>query len=104
MEIMKFVRAQWDRVGAWVAFVLGALALLMGWLGVSSTVYPAEQLPYIVTGGIGGLILVGLGATFWLSADLRDEWRKLDEVLTELRDRPLEAPDGPISTRRIESA
>jgi hypothetical protein len=27
-----------------------------------------------------GLFLLGLGALLWLSADLRDEWRKLDAI------------------------
>ncbi|MGH9037716.1 MAG: hypothetical protein ACRD0O_18310, partial [Acidimicrobiia bacterium] len=44
------------------------------------SVYPAQQMPYIVSGGLGGIFLIGLSATLWLSADLRDEWRKLDRV------------------------
>jgi hypothetical protein len=37
-------------------------------------------MPYIASGGLGGIFLLGLGSTLWLSADLRDEWRKLDEL------------------------
>jgi hypothetical protein len=49
-------------------------------VGVSGTAYPADQLPYIISGGVGGIFLLGLGAMMWLSADLRDEWRKLDRI------------------------
>jgi hypothetical protein len=80
MNSWLFLRRQWDRVGAWVAIGLGALTLLLGWIGVSHTAYPAEQLPYIVSGGLLGIFLLGVGATLWLSADLRDEWRKLDGI------------------------
>jgi divalent metal cation (Fe/Co/Zn/Cd) transporter len=80
----RFVRAQWDRVGAGVAVILGVVALFVGWLGVSHVVYPAEQLPYIVGYGLGGLALVGVGATLWLSADLRDEWVELHDVAHRL--------------------
>jgi hypothetical protein len=80
MERLTFLRSQWDRVLAWVAVGLGALLLLLGWIGVSGTGYVFEQLPYVVSGGIGGLFLLGLGAMCWLSADLRDEWRKLDRL------------------------
>ena len=80
MGSMTYARSQWDRVAAWVAVGLGALALLIGWLGVSNTGFVFEQLPYVVSGGIGGLFLLGLGAMLWLSADLRDEWRKLDSL------------------------
>ena len=45
----------------------------------------AQQIPYIISGGIGGLFLLGLGAMLWLSADLRDEWRKLDAIERQLR-------------------
>jgi hypothetical protein len=43
-------------------------------------VYPAEQLPYIVSGGLVGVVLVGLGGMLWLSADIRDEWGELHEI------------------------
>jgi len=75
---------QWDRVGAWAAVAIGALLLLVGWLEVSSKVYPGEQIPYVVSAGLGGLFLLGVGAVLWISADLRDEWRKLDEIDTSL--------------------
>jgi hypothetical protein len=29
---------------------------------------------------MAGLFLLGLAALLWLSADLRDEWRKLDAI------------------------
>ena len=80
MEVMTWVRRQWDRVGAWACIALGAAVLLAGWVGVSATAYPAEQLPYILSGGVFGVFLLGLGAMLWLSADLRDEWRKLDRI------------------------
>ena len=79
-EMTTWLRAQWDRVLAWVLGLAGLVALLVGWLGVSGTPYLAEQLPYLVSAGMLGLFLLGVGATVWISADLRDEWRKLDEV------------------------
>ena len=76
----RWLRANWDRVGAWSCIVIGALLLFAGWHGISRTAYPAEQLPYLISGGIGGALLVALGATLLISADLRDEWRKLDRI------------------------
>jgi hypothetical protein len=80
MDFGKWLRVEWDRAVAIGCMVLGALLLIVGWLGISRTPYPAEQLPLILSGGIGGVFLLGLGATFWLSADLRDEWSKLDSI------------------------
>jgi hypothetical protein len=80
MNVMQWARAQWDRVAAWVLISLGALAVILGWLGVRTEALTQKQIPYIISGGIGGLLLVGVGAMLWLSADLRDEWRKLDAI------------------------
>ncbi len=87
MDPARWLRLQWDRALAWVLVAAGAIALIAGWVGVSSTAYSAEQLPYIISGGIGGIFLLGVGATLWLSADLRDEWRKLDRIEEALQQR-----------------
>jgi hypothetical protein len=91
MGIVMWLRVQWDRVAAGLCIVLGALALLLGWVGTSSTPYVSEQLPYIVSGGLAGIFLLGVGAVLWLSADLRDEWREL-RALRTLHDQRLGAP------------
>jgi hypothetical protein len=85
MDFGKWLRVEWDRAVSVGCMVLGAVCLLVGWFGISRTPYPAEQLPYILSSGIGGVFLLGLGATFWLSADLRDEWSKLDSIDESLR-------------------
>jgi len=87
MELGQWLRAQWDRVAAVVLSVAGIIALIAGWNGVASEKLPAGQIPYVVSGGLVGIVLIGIGATSWISADLRDEWRKLDRlesVATEL--------------------
>lgn len=85
MDLKLFLRAQWDRVGAWALIGLGALALLLGWIGVSGTALPSEQIPYVVSGGLVGISLIGVGTMLWLSADVRDEWRKLDRLEEAIR-------------------
>src|SRR5882724_9055214 len=84
MELFTWLRLQWDRVLGAAFVVTGAVALLTGWSKVSATPYPAEQIPYVVSAGLGGLFLLGVGATLWHSADLRDEWRKLDRLEEKL--------------------
>ena len=98
MEFLSWVRDQWDRVGAVVLVVAGALALLLGWLGISDAVLPSEQLPYLLSGGLLGVFLLGLGTTLWLSADLRDEWRKLDRLEQLVRGEAEVDVDQPVET------
>lgn len=87
MDFYRWVRTQWDRAGAVFAVLIGIVALLLGYQGTSDATLPTEQIPYLVSGGIFGLFALGIGATLWLSADLRDEWRKLDDIHAELRQR-----------------
>lgn len=85
MDIVTRIRSQWDRLTAAATALTGAATLVVGWRGVSGTPYPAEQLPYVVSAGLGGLFLLGISTALWLSADLRDEWRKLDRIEQALR-------------------
>lgn len=80
MDLVNAMRSQWDRLSAAATLVAGAVVLIRGWYGVSGSAFPAEQLPYFISAGIGGLFLLGVSATLWLSADLHDEWRKLDRI------------------------
>ena len=89
MGLVSFLRAQWDRTMGVLSMAAGGVAILVGWVGVSGAVYPAEQLPYLISGGLGGLFLLGVGGTLWLSADLRDEWRHLDRLETAVEQRLL---------------
>ncbi len=85
-DLLGWLRLQWDRAGAWACVLAGAITLFVGWLGVSDTAFTAKQLPYIAGCGLGGLFLLGTGAMLWLSADLRDEWRKLNHIETAIKD------------------
>lgn len=94
MEMKSFVRANIDRVVAVGLAVVGVIAIVVGWVGVSGTGLAAEQIPYVISGGIGGIVLVALGCTAWVSADLQDEWRRLDAIEGRLEEL---APDRPLA-------
>ena len=80
MNLIRFARVHWDRVGGGVLIAVGGVFILVGWNRVGGEALTAQQIPYVISGGIGGLFLLGVGAMLWLSADLRDEWRKLDAI------------------------
>jgi hypothetical protein len=99
--LLKLFRYQWDRAVA-VALVAGGLvAVVVAWVLASDTILTFEQIPYLMSGGLIGVCLVAVGATLWLSADLRDEWRKLDRleeaVLGTARDE-IDATDASAAT------
>ncbi|MDQ2648942.1 MAG: hypothetical protein M3Z03_05260 [Actinomycetota bacterium] len=63
-----------------VAMVAGAIALLLGWYGVSGTFDPGTQMSYLVSGGLGGLFLAGIGAALVSSSNMRQATRKIDDL------------------------
>lgn len=102
MEILMVLRSVGDRILAWCAIVVGLVALLLGYLGVKETAYVVEQIPYVVSGGMFGLFLLGTGAVLLLSADLRDQWRALLDVRDELV--LLQSAGGPVVVDNVEPA
>src|SRR3954469_7278463 len=84
-DLAKWLRAEWDRAAAVALVILGIVFVAVGYNGVSNSPYVAEELAYLASGAVGGLFLLGCGATLWLSADLHDEWRKLDRTEAAIR-------------------
>jgi hypothetical protein len=102
MDIVNFLRAQWDRALAVAIALAAAVSLLLGYRGVSGTPHVAVQLPYIVSAGMFGIFLLTIAATLWVSADLRDEWRELRKLRVRLD--TIENPEArPVRTHRAET-
>jgi hypothetical protein len=98
MDLSNWLRAEWDRVAGFALIILGAVFLVLGYIGVSDSPYVVENLSYIMSGGIGGLFMLGAGATLLVSADLHDDWRKLDRVEEAMRSgETILAPVTPVS-------
>lgn len=82
----------------WVLIGVGALLVLFGYLGVSREALPAKQLPYLVSGGLGGIFLAVLGAFFLGTQELRNDSGRLDRLermVEELHLALLRRPDAP---------
>jgi hypothetical protein len=86
--------SQWDRVIGWVCVAAGAVLTVTGALNVAAAEDQLDQLSYLATGPALGLFLLGLGAILIVTADLRDDWAKLDEVAAALRP-STDTDDGP---------
>ncbi|GAA0615977.1 hypothetical protein GCM10009547_17480 [Sporichthya brevicatena] len=83
-DLPTLLKAQWDRAIA-VACIVGAvIVLVVGYIGISDTPYVAEQLPYFISAGAGGVVLCAVAGMMWVSADLRDEWRELRALREQL--------------------
>jgi hypothetical protein len=92
---VTFARLEWDRTLAILSVAAAIVVVTIGWFGISGTEFPAKQVPYLLSAGVGGILLFGAGAVLWLSADLRDEWRKFDMIEDALR-QLAQSPDHPL--------
>ncbi len=89
-------------VVGWVLLALGALFILLGWIGVSGEAVVGKQIPYVVSGGIGGVLLAIVGAYFLGTEELRKDSGRLDRLermVDELHDVLLQRTDLPVDVR-----
>ncbi len=66
--------------------VAGLAVIWAGWNGAASYNDIRKQFPYLVSGGIGGLALVVIGAALLIVQSQRADRVQLEANLTELRD------------------
>jgi hypothetical protein len=70
----------------WILLALGALAIFLGWYGVSGQSLPAKQLPYLISGGLTGLGLIVVGSVVLATAHLRRQLARLDDIERKMDD------------------
>jgi len=93
VDFVNWLKVERQRVAAWASIGIGAVCLLAGWVGVSGTKETYQQITYVVSGGIASLFFLGLGVGLLISADLHDEWRKMDRL-----EQTLAGPSDPDET------
>ncbi len=99
MDFLKLCRYQWERTLAVGTVGSGLVMFFLGWQGQRDRALVVEQIPYVVSGALFGLLLIVIGTTIWLSADLRDEWIKLDRF-EESVERAVVALEAATGSRR----
>lgn len=53
--------------------VAGIVAMLAGWVALRDATYPADEVSYLVSGGIAGVALIMTGLALVASANARQE-------------------------------
>lgn len=80
----RSARGAWrDRLG-WVLIAVGGVLVLIGYIGVSGKDTEALQLPYLASGGFGGLAVIAVGAALLISADVRLDRERLGRIEGEI--------------------
>jgi hypothetical protein len=66
--------------------VAGIVAVLLGYLGVRNHNDIVLQAPYFISGGVGGLALIGLGALCLIQFQMRVQARQFAQVTDSLEE------------------
>lgn len=74
------------RVGAGALTAVGLLAVLLGYLGVRDEADVALQIPYLFSGGLAGLALIGLGALCLIQLQMRQQAQQMARVTDDLEE------------------
>lgn len=74
----------WRQAAGGALVGLGFIATIVAWYGVSGTLDPGEQMPYISSGGFGGAALIALGVTLLVGFEHARDRAALRDVLDEL--------------------
>ena len=80
---------RWRAVLAWILMVAGGVAILVAWYQVRDLPEVFLQMPYLISGGVGGAVLIGLGAALLITQDFRDDKQRLTELerkISEMED------------------
>ena len=81
--------SRWRAVLAWVLMAAGGVAILVAWYQVRDLPEVFLQMPYLISGGVGGAVLIGLGAALLITQDFRDDKQRLTSLerkISELED------------------
>lgn len=74
------------RILAGVLVVLGLVAMIAGYLGVRDQADVVLQLPYAISGGIGGLGLILVGAILLIYGQMREQTQAAANVIDSLEE------------------
>jgi hypothetical protein len=77
------LRVRYGRLLGLLFCVAGFIVIALGWNGMAREACPDCQLPYIVSGGAGGLGLILFGIALLVMAQIRAERNKLAEQIGE---------------------
>jgi Tfp pilus assembly protein PilN len=65
--------------------ILGVIVIVAGWIGVSQNNEVYEQMPYLMSGGIGGLACILFGLGLYIVHQHAKDQARMDELNEHLR-------------------
>jgi len=73
-------------VVGWLLALGGAVALFVGWWGVSGETLTAKQIPYLVSAGLTGIALFVMAGVFLATDDIRRQFAQITDLQRKVDD------------------
>jgi hypothetical protein len=70
----------------WALALAGAVALFVGWWGVSGEALTAKQIPYLVSAGLTGVALFIMAGVYLATDDIRRQFTQIAELQRKVDD------------------
>ena len=70
----------------WLLAAGGAVALFVGWWGISGEALTAKQIPYLVSAGLTGVALFILSGVFLATDDIRRQFKQIEDLQRKVDD------------------
>ncbi|MGH9026408.1 MAG: hypothetical protein ACRDWD_09895 [Acidimicrobiia bacterium] len=100
------MKIQWGKLGGLLGIgycLAGLFLIFLGWNGAASYDREPAQLPYVVSGGIGGLALVVIGASLLIVQSQRADRTAFQASIEDLRT-TIERAGGVVESERLSTA
>ena len=80
------VTLDWRQAAGFALILAGVIAVVIAWWGVSGTLDPGKQMPYLASGGFGGAAAVAVGVMLLISYEHARDRAALATILRRLDD------------------
>lgn len=79
------MKKDWREQAAMAFVVLGGIMIVIGWVGVSQATEVIDQLPYLFSGGLGGLVCLLIGLGLYIARNHARDQARIDELNEHLQ-------------------
>lgn len=95
---MRSLRTHWERTLGVVLVLLGVVLGVVGYAGVKGARYAVDEISFLISGGVGGILALMIGTMLLISGDRREQLTALDGLADALEADTASAPAPAVRT------
>jgi hypothetical protein len=84
MGLSRSALTRWPRTIAYALLATGVVLVIFAYAGVNDARFVVQEVSYLITGGIAGVLALGVGLTLLFCSDLSEEFAHIDRIAADL--------------------